>query len=189
MSFLMDNNRDIITDGSDQPVDCATCSEQCGTIPCCLNGDLPATVGCSVLINDSFDDPTALTKVGNSYQLHEVMCDFGDGHRVMWLDVLFTCTSTTWTFVLSQSVYVDGVLQNFNEWSYGYTFGVDYTTDPDHYFYVRCNPFGMKFKDLNTSGAVPLGSPLNCSGFDHPFSATPGTIPLEVIIGNPFSAP
>lgn len=179
--FSVNNNDEILVNAIDQPIECELCP--CGLVPCCVAGHLTPTVTANYTINGTITRAATLNKVGNGYTTPSptVLCDFGDGHNIIYLDIVLTCSATTWNFVFAYSHYVDGFLQNYVQWSFSYTVGVDYVgVPPGTTFYAQCVPFLVLFQNTNTSGAAPLGSPLNCSGTNFPFTASAGVIVLQL---------
>lgn len=186
MDLWTNASGEIIVDGSGNPIECDTCP--CGVPPCCIAGDLPDSIGVFYNINDIFSEAESLDRVGNGYVSPSgfVLCDFGDGHNQLRLDVSITCSGSTWHVDIGyvQYTWIDGIgigdpiLGNFMSWNYNYNVGTTYSD-----FFVQCNPFQVYFKNNNTNGNNANGSILTCDGTPFPFTMGADSVFFELSAG------
>jgi len=161
---------------------CACLCSKPPVVPsCCDTGTLPATATYTLTVNALTPITGSMSKVGSGY-FNDVtlLCDLGDGHRQIMIDMSIVCFSNNWSFLVSYSVVTDGVLGNFTQWSHSYPA----LTNPAA-FSLSCSPFHMHFAGGHTIGVDGDGPTLACGGRTYPFDATPGTINAVIDIVTP----
>lgn len=170
-NFWTNGSDEIIVDGSDQPIDCATCP--CDIVPpCCNFATEPATATFSLTIDSLTPITGSMTKSGSVYVNDvSVICDLGDGHREIRLDLAIACVGSLWSVSFAYSVYTDGSRGNYSNWLYTFHPG-----DVSTVFSMSCSPFHAHFEGGNTDGVDGDGPTLACGGRTYPFNSAPGTI-------------
>lgn len=158
------------------------CSDCCDEVPPCCTATLPATATYTLTVNALAPITGSMSKVGASSYFNDtqLLCDLGDGHRQILIDVSIQCVGDNWVLLIAYSVYTDGVLGNFTQWSHSYAA----TTVPAG-FSLSCVPFHLHFTGGHTSGVDGDGATLACGGRTYPFNATPGTINAVLDIVTP----
>lgn len=154
------------------PVECNDCPCEGVLPPCCNALILPATATGTYTINALAPKTVAMARLGSGYyNPTALLCDLGDGHTQILLDVAVQCGGgSRWNFAFTYAVYVDGILSNFVLWQPpAYTAGSVY---PD--FAASCSPLHIHYEGTNTSGNDADGATLTCGGVTYPFTSLPG---------------
>jgi len=172
----------LVIDGSGNLVLCDHCPCPGGTPipPCCSSGSLPATATATYTINALAPKTFNLTKTGSNYSNEAQICDVGDGHTTVRLDIESLCSGSTWALVVTYAIYVDGFLGNYVTWSRTFTVGTSPTD-----FTVSCSPYHLHFEGTNTSGNDADGATVTCGGVVYPFTSSAGVINLVLDIVTP----
>ncbi len=159
---------------------CADCCDE--VPPCCSSVTLPATATATLTINALAPLTISMIKTGPGYGTTSpyVLCDVGDGHTQIIVDVSILCFGDNWSLIFGYSVYTDNVLGNFTVWNYSYPA----VTTPSG-FSLSCAPFHMHFSGEHTTSVDGDGPTLACGGRTYPFDSTPGTINAVLDIVTP----